>query len=212
MDPSLRPLCASGEAAPCGKGRSGGANEGGFGATSAGFVFQSLSRREGARRARRDFLTNRALQDHGLSAGWLGLCAPSVPAAKPRLVARERSGGANEGGFGAASAGFVFQSLSRREGARRAQRRLRFHVDRKGTWAGAVNRDFQDNDDFRPYASIGGDRLDAPEKRRLHADGRGVSMRMEGVSPCGWKSRPHAGGTAPGVLGHWAAFTVYYPP
>lgn len=30
LEGRVRPLCASGGAAPCGKGRSGGANEGGF--------------------------------------------------------------------------------------------------------------------------------------------------------------------------------------
>ena len=53
------------------------------------FVFQSLSRRGGARRAQRDLLTNRALQDYRLYAGWISLCALFVPAAKPRLASKD---------------------------------------------------------------------------------------------------------------------------
>ena len=102
--------------------RSGGAVEGRFGASSAGFVFQSLSRRGGAKGAQRDFHTNRALQGidpiRNMDQSLRPLCASGGAAP----CGKGRSEAANEGRFGASSAGFVFQSLSRRGGARWAQR------------------------------------------------------------------------------------------
>ena len=131
-------------------------------------------------------------------------CAPSAPAAKPRLVARERSGGANEGGLGATSVGFVFQVLA----AGRAQGGRRDVFGFMST--GKARGQGRSTATFRIMTISARTRQSAATVWTRPK--RGVSMRMDEPPPCGWMSHPHAGGTAPGVLGHWAAFAVYYPP
>ena len=188
MDPSLCPLCASGEAAPCGKGRSGGANESGFGAASAGFVSQvsAAGRAQGGRGETfsqielckimgflRDGLVfapplcqrrSRALWRENEVAGRM-----KVVLERPRrasffkVSAAERAQGGRRDVFG-------FMSTGKARGQGRST---------------AIFRTMTISARTRQSAATVWTR---PK--------RGVSMRMEEVSPCGWKGCLHADGRA----------------